>query len=187
MREAVVAAPLFLQSQDWRAVRSVIDADNLLQARTVSTGRRLSRELVHRLEELSDEEVTLLLEGTATERGHLMWAAACRRYDLVGAFAEEVVRERFLLLTPTLLPELFEAFVRAKAMWHEELSTLTSSTLRKLRTTVYLMLREAELLSDTGEILPCLLSPRAAEALQKRSPSDVRFFPTSAKVTGDTQ
>lgn len=178
--ESVVAAPLFLQSRDWRAVRSAIDADNLLQERTVASGRRLSRELVQRLAELTDEEIDLLLDGTAEERGHLMWTAACRRYELVGEFAEEVVRERFLLLTPTLLPEHFESFVRAKSMWHDELQALTDSTMRKLRTTVYLMLREAGLLSESGAILPCVFSPRVAQVLQQRTPSDVRFFPTAA-------
>lgn len=181
-QEAIVAAPLFLQSRDWKAVRAAIDADNLLQARTVASGRRLCRELVQRLAELTSEELELLLDATPAERGHLMWAAACRRYDLIGEFAEEVVRERFLLLTPTLEPEHFESFVRGKSMWHEELSALADSTLRKLRTTVYLMLREAGLLSDSGEILQCVLSPRLAGVLEKRAPSDARFFPTVVEM-----
>ncbi|MEU7822451.1 DUF1819 family protein [Catellatospora sp. NPDC049133] len=181
---ASIAAPLYFQSRDWQAVRAAIDASNLLQARTVASGRRLSRELVQRLAELTDDELELLIDATATERGHVMWVAACRRYELVGEFAEEVVRERFLLLTPMLLPEHFVSFVQAKSMWHEELSMLADSTLRKLRTTVYLMLREAGLLSKAGEILPCVLSPRVAEALRRRRPSDVRFFPTTAAMTG---
>lgn len=182
--EALVAAPLYVQSHDWRAVRAAIDADNLLQARTVASARRLASELVQRLEEFTDDEIGVFLDGAATERSHLMWAAACRRYDLLGEFAEEVVRERFLLLAPTLSPEHFDAFVRAKAVWHEELSSAAASTLQRLRSNAYLMLREAGLLSEAGEILPCVLSPRVAEALQRRSPSDVRFFPTSTDLTG---
>jgi hypothetical protein len=42
-----------------------INADNLLQARTVASGRRLSRELVERLAELRDEELELLLDSAA--------------------------------------------------------------------------------------------------------------------------
>ncbi|WP_280676119.1 DUF1819 family protein [Cryobacterium sp. CG_9.6] len=181
-QEAIIAAPLFLQSGDWHAVRSAIDADNLLQARTVSSGRRRSRELVQRLAELTPEELELLIDGTATERGYLMWLATCRRYDLVGEFAEEVVRERFLVLTPTLEPEHFESFLRGKSVWHEELSSLAESTRRKLRTTVYLMLREAGLLSVSGEILRCLLSHRLAGVFDKRTPSDVRFFPVTVEM-----
>lgn len=184
VREALVAAPLFLQTQDWTAVRTAIDEDNLLQARTVSSARRLASELVQRLQELADDEVGLVVDGTSSERSHLMWTAACRRYDLLGEFAEEVVRERFLLLAPTLSAEHFDAFVRAKAVWHEELSAAAPSTLQRLRSNALLMLREAGLLSEAGEILPAVLSSRVTEALQRRSPSDVRFFPTPAEATG---
>ena len=51
VREAVVAAPLYLRLRDWPKVRSVIDEENPLQTRTVASGRRLARELVQRLAE----------------------------------------------------------------------------------------------------------------------------------------
>ncbi len=60
-----------------------------------------------------------------------MWAAACRRYDLIGEFAEEVLRERFLTLAATLGYEDFDSFMRAKALWHEELADLKDSTLQE--------------------------------------------------------
>jgi hypothetical protein len=43
---------------------------------------------------------------------------------------------------------------------------------------VFKMLREAELLSKTGEIMAAVLSERVAAVLGARSPSDLRFFPT---------
>ena len=122
---------------------------------------------------------SLLIEATATERGYLLWAAACRRYDLIGEFAEEVVRERFLLLTPTLSYEDFDSFVRGKSLWHSELTELKESTMRKLRANVFRMLNEAGLLSDGGRLLQAALSQRVASALTARSPSDLRFFPTN--------
>jgi len=184
LQGASIGAGLYLELRDWRAVRAAIDADNLLQARTVASAKRVGRELVQRLAELTDDELRLLLDATAAERGHLMWVAACRRYVLIGEFAEEVVRERFLLFARSLAPEHFESFVRAKSMWHEELSSLTDPTLRKLRTTVFLMLREAGLLSGSGEILASVLSPRVTRELQKRVPSDGRFFPVIPEVIG---
>ena len=118
---------------------------------------------MQRLAVLTDDEIELLIDATTTERGHLLWAAACRRYDLIGEFAEEVLRERFLLLTPTLDHDDFDSFVRGKALWHEELAELKESTLRKLRANVFRMLREAGLLSDDGHILQAVLSHRVAE------------------------
>ena len=101
-REALIAAPIYLHEHDWAKVRQLIEGDNLLQSRTVSTGRRFAREVAQRLAVLADDELGLLVDSTKSERSHLLWVAACRRYDLIGEFAEEVLRERFLLLTPQL-------------------------------------------------------------------------------------
>jgi hypothetical protein len=177
VREAAVAAPLYQSLRDWAKVRAVIDEDNGLQARTVASARRLARELVQRLGELTDEEIDLVVDATSVERGHLMWAAACRRYGLIGEFAEEVLRERFLLMTPSVGPQDFDGFVRAKSLWHEELAELADSTMRKLRTNLFLMLREAGMVTEAGDIVQSVLSQRVARALATRTPSDVRFFP----------
>lgn len=176
--ESLLVAPRYIETHDWQALRSIIDSENLLRARTVASAKRLSRELTQRLSRLTDVEIELLLDATPEERGHLMWAAACRHYELIGDFAEEVLRERFLLLTPSLTSEHFETFLREKSLWHAELELLTDSTRTKLRTTLYRMLREAGLLSPSGSILPCIISPRVAECFNDRTPSDARFFPT---------
>ena len=177
-REALIAAPIYLRVRDWANVRALIEKDNLLQSRTRSSAVRLAREVVQRLAVLTDEELELLLDATPTERGHLMWAAACRRYALIGVFAEEVLRERFLLLAPTVEHDDFDSFLRGKALWHDELGELRESTRLKLRATLFRMLREAGLLAKDGRILPTVLSDRVAGALAARTPSDLRLFPT---------
>ncbi len=182
LQEALVAAPIYLREHDWAKVRHLIGEDNLLQARTVSTGHRRAREVTQRLAVLTDDEIELLVDATTTERGHLLWAAACRRYDLIGEFAEEVLRERFLLLAPTLNHVDFDSFIRSKALWHDEVAELKDSTLRKLRANIFRMLVEAGLLTEDGRILPAVLSNRVADALVARIPSDIRFFPTAGEV-----
>lgn len=177
--EAAVAAPLYLESRDWDQTRQQIQRNNLLQARTQSAGARLVREAVQRLAVFRDDELELLEEATAGERSHLLWAAACRRYALIGEFAEEVLRERYLLLTPTLTHAEFDGFVRQKSLWHPELTDLKQVTYKKLRATLFRMLREAELLSAGGEIVPPTLSPRVVDKLDSHTPSDVRYFPTT--------
>ncbi|MAS04595.1 MAG: hypothetical protein CL534_07865 [Ahrensia sp.] len=182
MREALIAASIYLREHDWPKVRQLIEEDNLLQARTVATGQRRAREVAQRLAVLTDDELELLVDATASERGHLLWAAACRRYDLIGEFAEEVLREHYLLLTPTLDHDDFDSFVRSKALWHEEVADLKDTTLRKLRANVFRMLIEAGLLSEDGRILQPVLSTRVADALAARTPSAIRFFPTGGGV-----
>jgi hypothetical protein len=163
-------------------VREELMNSNSLQQRTIQSRRTLSREVVGRLSALSAGEIALLEESSPDERAHLMWVAACRRYALVGEFAEEVVRERFLLLTPSLEHQDFDGFFRGKALWHPELDALTDSTRRKLRQNVFRMLREASLVSESGRILGVILSPRVEAVLNLRRPSDLRFFPTTREV-----
>lgn len=81
---------------DWGDVRGRLSEDNLLQARTVIR-RAPRRETVQRLTVFNDLELELLVEASPSERSLLLWVAACRRYTFIGEFAEEVVRERYLL------------------------------------------------------------------------------------------
>ncbi|WP_241707511.1 DUF1819 family protein [Arthrobacter bambusae] len=179
VREADVIVAEYLRSRDWVAVRHAVTEQNLLQARTTSSSVRVTREAIQRLGVFDDSELELLAEASLTERCHLMWAAACRRYELIGDFAEEVVRERFLLMTPTLGAEDFERFMTGKSLWHPELDELKPSTRAKLRQCVFRMLHDVGLRSEEGAIVPAVLSERVHEALAARGPSDIRFFPTT--------
>lgn len=184
MREAVIAAPVYLHMHDRSKVSAVIENENLLHARTIASGHRLTREVVQRLAVLTDAEIEVLIDATSSERANLLWVAACRCYDLIGEFAEEVLRERFLLLAAPLSYEDFDSFLRGKSLWHEELAELKESTVRRLRSNVFRMLRDAGLLSDCGDILQAVLSQRVAAVLAARAPSDLRFFPTTDSAVG---
>lgn len=179
VREADLVASVYLRERDWVAVRQVAIEGNLLQARTSSSSVRVTRETIQRLSVLGDVELELLADSSLTERCHLMWVAACRRYELIGDFAEEVLRERYLLLTPTLSADHFDRFITGKSLWHPELDEIKPSTRRELGRNLFRMLREAGLCSDNGDIFPAVLSERVRDALAARAPSDVRFFPTN--------
>ena len=177
MRETAVATPLYLEEHDWTEVRALIERQNLLQARTPASGQRRVRETVQRLQVLTDPELEFLEGADSEDRGYLLWVAACRRYALIGEFAEDVLRERFLLLGTTIDHNDFDGFIRERALWHDELSDLKASTLRKLRATLFRMLIEAGLLSEKWIIQPVLLSEDLLKLLNVQSPSDIRFFP----------
>ncbi|QRE80538.1 DUF1819 family protein [Rhodococcus ruber] len=182
-REGESVAAIYLATRDWQVTRDRVVGDNVLQARTTSSLIRVSRETIQRLAALDDDEIELLVEGSPTEQHHLMWAAVCRRYALIGDFAEEVLRERFLLMTPMLDADDFDRFVTGKSLWHPELDGLKPSTRQRLRQALFQMLREAGLRTDAGNIIPAVISERVAEMLDRRTPSDLRFFPTTTPFT----
>lgn len=178
-REASLLTPVYFSERDWGTVRHSSIEQNLLQARTTSSSERVTRETIQRLSVFEENELHLLMDSSHTERCHLMWVAACRRYELIGDFAEEVLRERYLLLTPTLDHENFDRFITGKSLWHPELDELKPSTRAKLRQTMFRMLHEAGLLSQDGEVIPAVVSERVRDALTAREPSDIRFLPTN--------
>lgn len=179
VREADVIVAEYLRTRDWGAARQVVVERNLLQARTTSSSVRVTREATQRLGALDDSELEILADASLTERCHLMWVAACRRYDLIGDFAEEVLRERFLLMTPTVDAEDFDRFMTGKSLWHPELDELKPSTRAKLRQTIFRMLHEAGLRTEAGAIIPAVISERVQGVLAAREPKDIRFFPTT--------
>ncbi|WP_347754764.1 DUF1819 family protein [Agrococcus sp. ProA11] len=178
VRETTLLAGLRRPGESWESVRDRAVRENAVQARTHRSGVRLTREAVRRLVVLSDDEVEFLLDAAPRERGYLTWAAACRAYPFIGDFAEQVLRERYLILALTILPEHLEAFVLSQAMWHAELADLSDSMESGIRQTVFRMMREADLVTSDGEIVPALLSGRLAELLTAAGRNDLRFFPT---------
>ena len=176
--EAAVVAPIYLRERDWKATRALAHDENLLGSRVARSNTRTLGALVPRLQLLTDDELEIVADGTSTERGHLMWTAACRKYDLIGEFAEEVLRERFLTLAGKVSYEDYDSFYRAKAMWHDELDEVTDLSYKKLRQVLFKMMVEAGLLNTQGSIEPALLSVRVTGCLTERTPSDIRFFPT---------
>ena len=177
LNEASLGSSLYLASKDWSAVRDHVNSGNLFQARTLSSGARVSREVISRLSTLNEKELEVVANGSPQDRSHLAWIAAARRYLLIAEFAEEVVREKFLLLNPALGYDDFDTFFRAKALWHEELNELADSTTKKLRQNLFKMLRDAGLLSPEGYILHTMLSHTVSGLVAGRDPSEFRLFP----------
>ena len=179
INESVMAAELYLKSRDWQHVRDQIRSENLLQVRTAAAALRISKEVVARLEHLTDEEITALAQGTARERGYLLWAAVCRRYTFIRDFAMEVLREYFITLRQSLALKDFDAFFNGKAMWHEELDSTAATTQLKLRQNLFRMMRDADLISDANMIQPAMLTNAVATLLAAKGREALLIFPIS--------
>jgi hypothetical protein len=176
-QESVNVVSLFLEQKDWNAVRENILSNNLLQARTLNTSKRICREIISRLKTLGSSELDLLAHGSSQEQGYLLWLSVCRRYRFIGDFALEVLRERYISLKTDLQYEDFESFFDGKAEYHPELDKIRPTTRKKLRQVLFNMMREADLLTHTNSIIPAMLSPSILTAIPHEKREDVSFFP----------
>lgn len=183
--EAPLVAKHYLDTYDWVETRSHVREANMLQVRTAAAALRVSKEVIARLEQLSDKELAFLVDGSPHGVSQLMWVAACRRYAFIAEFAREVVRERALLLQRQLAYGDFDAFFNAKALWHVELDQLADSTRHKLRQNLFRMLREADIITDKHLIQPAVLSPELARLLAGRGEDQLLMFPaTDREIKG---
>ena len=176
-RESLKLSELYREIGEWNAVRNKVISENLLQARTLNTSKRVCREIISRLKNLSSSELDLLVNANPQEQGYLLWLAICRRYKFIKDFAIEVLRERYITLKTDLSYEDFDFFLHKKSEWHSELDAIQPSTRNKLRQVLFKMLREAGLLTANNTINAAMLSQRILEAIPHDKRQDILFFP----------
>ena len=176
-QETVTLSLLYLELGDWKLLRDKVLDENLLQARTQNTLKRVYREIVSRLKTLSPAELQLLTEADSLKQGYLLWIAACRRYKFIADFAVEVLRERYISLNTTLNKEDFDAFFNKKSEWHAEMNEIKPATRNKLRQVVFKMLREADLLTNNNTIRAAILTQKFLVAISPNHREDISYFP----------
>lgn len=177
--EAPVVVACYLTHLDWTKARDQIRQDKLLQVRTDAAATRISKEIVARLELLTDAELQALPELNLRDRAYLLWVGACRRYRLIHDFAEEVLREHHLSRRRQVTLDDYDNFYNSKALWHPELDSLASSTQSKLRQNLFRMLREADLLCAQHLIQPALPSLHLAQLLAQQGAEQLLVFPAT--------
>lgn len=176
-RESVELAGLYLELGDWSVVRDKVFRENLLQTRTMSTLKRIGREVISRLKTLNSGELELLADGSAQEQGYLLWLAVCRRYKFIADFAIEVLREHYITLKPDLSYEDYDSFFNRKSEWHSELERISPSTRIKIRQIIFKMLRDSGLLTANNVINAAMLSPKLLDAISHGQHRDDLCFP----------
>jgi hypothetical protein len=176
---SIKIAEVYLQIKDWDAVKEKVKTENLLQARTQSSMQRTFQELAPRLQQLTAEQLELLVEGNHQEQKQILWFAVCSRYAYIREFAIEVVHEKYQSLDYELTEFNYDAFFNRKADWHDELDRLRETTKTKIKTVLFRMLREAGLISKDHVIIPTVLSSRMVELLAPDSPASLHIFPMS--------
>ena len=160
--------------KDITCIRERAVEENVLAIRTVTAGKRIVAETTKRLSALTLEELAYLgsSDVSMSDREALMWIAMCRYYAIVGEFANEVLRKRYLVGNPHLDFEDYARFIANKATWHPELEIISEGTAKKLRSNVFKAMVEAHLLDKVNDsVLRFLPSPSLTDILMKRQGS----------------
>ena len=161
------------------AIRQQAIEENVLAIRTDSANRRVVAETTRRLSALTVGELAYLAgpDSSTSDREALMWIAMCRYYAIVGEFANEVLKEHYLVGNMHLDFEDYGRFIANKTSWHPELEALSDGTAKKLRSNLFKAMHEAHMLDKTNDtVAPSMLSRSLTDILMKR-PGSFEYLP----------
>lgn len=185
LNESVELSASYLKTNDWDETIALAQAEGLTSLPKEKSKRRMLREIVNRLETLSDDELQFLVEDEdRQEQSLLIWISVCRAYRLVREFALEVVQDRYLGYQLELPSETFDLLFEQKAEWDEALASTSSATRVRLRQVVFKIMREAGIISKDHRIQSTYLSTSLRALIEATTPSDLTVFP-GVKVEGD--
>lgn len=143
-----------------------------------STNVRQFRELKHRLETLTTEEVDLLANGSLVDQKHVVLLAFCKTYRFISDFIVEVIRDKVLVYDFEIRESDYNSFINRKSFDHPELEGLTESSQTKIRTVLFRMLVEVGLIDNAKSkvIQPMLLSDELEKIIVKDDPQLLKIF-----------
>lgn len=182
--ESLPVAEAYLQFRNWEKVNELVLAENTIQSKTNASLVRFNREIVSRLQLLTDDQIKLLAEGSIAERKLILWVAICRKHKFINDFAIEVIREKFLQLNYKVTYKDFDIFFNKKSEWHDELDQLTESSKSKIRQVLFRMMRESDILLENDEINRIHLTSRFIETMKRTNRAEFSIFPiTELEIT----
>lgn len=175
--DTLATARMYLELGDWNNTRKQVVDENLYQLNAESSRKRVAGELVKRLRTLTDDEVRFLVDSYGDDQSAMLWVSVCRTYEFVRGLSASILRERFESGIPTYTEGAYEAFFEEQAALHEELERLTSASRKKMRSQVFRMLVECDLVSERGDITPIYPSADFARAIDIAHQDDLDLFP----------
>lgn len=141
--ESRIIADLLLRGVDDAGWRRAIYDENVLQARSPKTAKRLRTLVRNRLVTMTDELWRLVRDGTGDEATHACLAAAVKHSYLLGDFLDLVVREQYRLYAETLSKKLWGDYVEECRSRDPEMPRWSESTIDRLQSSIFLILAEA--------------------------------------------
>ncbi len=178
LNESVAVARLHVEGEPWENTMLRAMEQGATSLPKTASNRRTLREIANRLQTLSTEERSFLLdEADRIDQQALLWLTTCRAYRFVREFALEVIRERHLSYQVDLPLESFDILLNAKAEWDENLADLSTSTRKKLRQVLFRIMREAGVITSENRIQSAILSPRLKAMLEDQNPAELALFP----------
>jgi hypothetical protein len=153
VRETRLVAELLLSGPmpepEWKAA---ILERNILQIHSPIAAIRFANILRARLRFLTPEAWTMIRDGDQVLSAQTALAGAIKHSQLVGDFLDIIIREQRAQFATELSPAVWAGFIEGCHGRDPEMPEWTTSTLSRLRSTVFTILTEAGYLESTRSL-----------------------------------
>ena len=165
----------YLENKDWKETEKYSIENNILQTNSLSSAKRILREISLRLKSLSNEEQEFFIRSNYVDQSILIWISICRTYNFIGDFSSMIILEKFNSYQLDLDYNDFNYFYDQQKVFHEELNLLKDSTRKKLRQVIFRIMKDLNMISKAKEITPLLPSIDLKE-VSKLTRKDLKLF-----------
>ena len=181
LNESNLILKKYLENKNWRETEKYSIENNILQTNTLSSEKRIFREISLRLRSLSLEEQEFFIRSNYVDQSILIWISICRTYKFIGDFASMIISEKFNTYQVELNYNDFNYFYEQQKVLHKELNLLKDSTRKKLRQVIFRIMKDLNMLSQTNEITPLLPSIDLRE-ISSLTRKDLKLFLPGATI-----
>ena len=165
----------YLENKDWSVTEKYSIDNNILQTNTLSSTKRIFREISLRLKSLSHQEQEFFIRSNYLDQSILIWIAICRTYKFIGDFASMIISEKFSSYQIEMDYNDFNYFYEQQKVVYEELNSLKDSTRKKLRQVIFKIMKDLNIVSKTKEITPLFPSKEIKE-ISINTTNDMQLF-----------
>ena len=141
LQEMILVAKAFLEKR-------TIDLTNELGNGKSSTGKRLLAEFQKRINQLTQEELNILINGDLTSQKQIAFLSICKSSYFIRDFILEVIREKYLIFDYQITDGDYISYYRRKYEIHPEMEKLTEITEKKIKQVVFKILEQSGIINN---------------------------------------
>jgi hypothetical protein len=177
MPESWVVADLLLRGVEGKDWDTAFLDQNVLQARTTETARRLARLIRARLTSMDAGLWRLVRDAAGDTATHAVLAAAVKHSLLLGDFLDLVVREQYRIFAITLSDRLWGQYLDDCRGRDPDMPVWNESTRKRLRSSVFQILAQAGYIDNAKSktLQTVHIASEVIKYLEKHDEQYVRF------------
>lgn len=165
--ETLVVAEEYHKLSDWTLVKESLISNNLLNKIKKSTFNREFAEIKKRINNLTQQQIELMVSGDMDEAKSMIFLSIIKSYDFFKDFMIEVLSHKFQLFDRFLADSDYNRFINYKNINHPELLTITPETASKVKQVIFKILEQLGIITSAknGTIIKPMLSSKSIEVI----------------------